>query len=64
MTTPLLPGDICIIDLPTSIYNGYEGLVQRIESDKVAVLIDKDPWEKMITMRIKDLKKTEKKARR
>ena len=57
MTKPLLPGDTCIVDLSTSIYNGYEGLVQRIESDKVALLIDHHPWEKMITMRIKDLKR-------
>ena len=56
MKKPILPGDIVIIEDNTSIYNGYEGLIQRIEMDKAAVLIDHHPWEKMITMRTKVLR--------
>ena len=56
MSKPILPGDSVIIEDGTSIYNGYEGLIQRIESDKAAVLIDHHPWEKMITMRLKTLR--------
>ena len=57
MMEAILPGDVCIVDLPSSIYHGYEGFVQRREGDKVAFLIDHHPWEKMLTMRTKDLKK-------
>ena len=45
-----------IVDDPTSIYNGYEGFIQRISDDKAAVLFDYNPWEKMVTIRLKDLK--------
>ena len=52
----MLPGTIVIVDDPTSIYNGYEGFIQRISGDKAAVLFDNLPWEKMVTIRLKDLK--------
>ena len=53
----MLPGVTVIVSNPNSIYHGYEGFVQRREGDKVAFLIDHHPWEKMLTMRTKDLKK-------
>ena len=55
---PILPGTQIVVNDVTSIYNGYEGFVQRISGDKAAVLFDDySPWEKLITMPIKILKK-------
>ena len=56
-TSPLLPGTVVVVDDQTSIYNGYEGFIQRISGDRAALLIDSHPWEKLITMPIKLLKK-------
>ena len=38
----ILPGSTVVIKNPSSIYNGYEGCVQRISGDKVAVLLDQN----------------------
>ena len=54
---PILPGTVVIVDDKTSIYNGYEGFIQRISDDRAALLIDNHPWEKLITMPLKLLKK-------
>ena len=54
---PILPGTVFFVDDQTSIYNGYEGFIQRISDDRAALLIDSHPWEKLITMPIKLLKK-------
>ena len=54
---PILPGTTVVVDDITSIYNGYEGFVQRISGDSAAVLFDHNPWEKLITFPIKLLKK-------
>jgi len=55
---PILPGSQIVVNDVTSIYNGYEGFVQRISGDKAAVLFDDySPWEKLITMPLKILKK-------
>ena len=52
----ILPGSTVIVKNITSIYNGYEGCVQRISGDKVAVLMDSHtPWDKMITFQLKEL---------
>ena len=52
----ILPGSTVIVKNPTSIYNGYEGCVQRISEEKVAVLMDQHtPWDKMITFQMKEL---------
>ena len=37
---PILPGTQIVVDDVTSIYNGYEGFIQRISGDKAAVLFD------------------------
>ena len=56
---PILPGTQIVVNDVTSIYNGYEGFVQRISGDKAAVLFDDySPWEKLVTMPIKILKKS------
>ena len=55
---PLLPGSQIVVNDVTSIYNGYEGFIQRISGDKAAVLFDDySPWEKLVTMPLKILKK-------
>ncbi len=52
----ILPGSTVIVIDTSSIYRGYEGCVQRISGDKVAVLMDgHTPWDKMITFRLSDL---------
>ena len=52
----ILPGSTVIVKNQSSIYNGYEGCVQRISGDKVAVLMDQHtPWDKMITFQLKEL---------
>ena len=52
----ILPGSTVVVKNHTSIYNGYEGCVQRISEDKVAVLMDQHtPWDKMITFQMKEL---------
>jgi hypothetical protein len=55
--SPILPGTVVVVDDQTSIYNGYEGFIQRISNDRAALLIDSHPWEKLITIPIKLLKK-------
>ena len=55
--SPILPGTVVIVDDKTSIYNGYEGFIQRISDDRAALLIDNHPWEKLITIPLKLLKK-------
>ena len=53
---PILPGTTVTVNTHESIYNGYEGFVQRISGTNAAVLFDNySPWEKMITFPIKDL---------
>ena len=52
----ILPGSTVVVKNLTSIYNGYEGCVQRISEEKVAVLMDQHtPWDKMITFQMKEL---------
>ena len=52
----ILPGSTVIVIDTSSIYRGYEGCVQRISGDKVAVLMDSHtPWDKMITFQLKEL---------
>ena len=52
----ILPGSTVVVRNLSSIYNGYEGCVQRISEDKVAVLMDSHtPWDKMITFQLKEL---------
>ena len=52
---PILPGTTITVRDPRSIYNGYTGFVQRISGDRAAVLFEGGNWDKLVTMRIKDL---------
>ena len=52
---PILPGaTVTVVDV-TSIYNGYTGFVQRISGDRAAVLFEGGNWDKLVTMRLRDL---------
>ena len=52
---PILPGTTVIVNNQESIYNGYEGFVQRISGDKAAVLFEGGNWDKLLTIPLKDL---------
>jgi len=52
---PILPGATVTVVDQRSIYNGYTGFVQRISGDKAAVLFEGGNWDKLVTLRIKDL---------
>ena len=55
---PILPGSLVTVNNLESIYNGYEGFVQRISGDKAAVLFEGGNWDKLLTLPLKDLLKT------
>ena len=55
---PILPGTTVIVSNQESIYNGYEGFVQRISGDKAAVLFEGGNWDKLLTLPLKDLIKS------
>ena len=54
-TAPILPGSTVTVADATSIYNGYTGFVQRISGDRAAVLFEGGNWDKLVTLRLKDL---------
>ena len=54
-TAPILPGATVTVVDATSIYNGYIGFVQRISGDRAAVLFEGGNWDKLVTMRLRDL---------
>ncbi len=52
----ILPGSTVIVNDDKSIYNGYEGFVQRITEDKAAVLFEGGNWDKLLTIPLRKLK--------
>ena len=54
-SAPILPGSNVTVQDVTSIYHGYTGIVQRISSDRAAVLFEGGNWDKMVTMLIRNL---------
>ncbi len=54
---PILPGTTVTVNNQESIYNGYEGFVQRISGNKAAVLFEGGNWDKLLTLPLKDLVK-------
>ena len=52
---PILPGTTVTVNNKESIYNGYEGFVQRISGNKAAVLFEGGNWDKLLTLPLKDL---------
>ena len=55
---PILPGTTVTVNNLESIYNGYEGFVQRISGDNAAVLFEGGNWDKLLTLPLKDLIKS------
>ena len=55
---PILPGTTVTVNSHESIYNGYEGFVQRISGDKAAVLFEGGNWDKLLTLPLQDLVKS------
>ncbi len=51
----ILPGSSVVVNDSYSIYNGYQGFVQRISEDKAAVLFEGGNWDKLLTFPITDL---------
>ena len=52
---PILPGATVTVVDARSIYAGYTGFVQRISGDRAAVLFEGGNWDKLVTLRLKDL---------
>ena len=52
---PILPGATVTVNNQDSIYNGYEGFVQRISGDKAAVLFEGGNWDKLVTFTLDNL---------
>ena len=50
-----LPGSTVKVSNACSIYNGYQGFVQRISGKRVAVLFEGGNWDKLVTLSIEDL---------
>ncbi len=55
-SAPILPGSTVTVADATSIYDGYTGFVQRISGDRAAILFEGGNWDKLVTLRIKDLR--------
>ena len=51
----ILPGSTVRIKDPCSIYNGYQGFVQRISGSNAAVLFEGGNWDKLVTFPLETL---------
>ena len=51
----ILPGSTVRVSDSRSIYNGYQGFVQRISGNRAAVLFEGGNWDKLVTLRLRDL---------
>jgi len=51
----IFPGSAVRVTNTNDIYYGYQGLVQRVSSGKVAVLFEGGNWDKLITFRPAEL---------
>ena len=52
---PILPGSTVTVNNCRSIYNGYQGFVQRISGNRAAVLFEGGNWDKLVTIDVSDL---------
>ena len=55
----ILPGATVRVKNPADTYYRYEGLVQRLTDDKVAVLFEGGNWDKLVTFRLSELELVE-----
>jgi hypothetical protein len=51
----ILPGSAVRVKNTDQIYYGYQGLVQRISGNKIAVLFEGGNWDKLVTFRLSEL---------
>ncbi|ELS01855.1 Protein of unknown function (DUF3252) [Xenococcus sp. PCC 7305] len=51
----ILPGATVKVKNPDDIYFNFEGLVQRIDDDRVAVLFEGGNWDKLVTFGLSEL---------
>ena len=51
----IFPGSAVRVTNINDIYYGYQGLVQRVGSGKVAVLFEGGNWDKLVTFRTAEL---------
>ena len=51
----ILPGATVTITNPDDTYYKFQGLVQRIDDSKVAVLFEGGNWDKLVTFNLSEL---------
>ena len=51
----ILPGATVKVTNPDDIYYNFQGLVQRIDDDQVAVLFEGGNWDKLVTFSLSEL---------
>ena len=51
----ILPGATVKVTNPDDIYFNFQGLVQRIDDDRVAVLFEGGNWVKLVTFSLSEL---------
>lgn len=51
----ILPGSAVRVINANDIYYGYQGLVQRISGNRVAVLFEGGNWDKLVTFRLSEI---------
>ncbi|MCU0565865.1 MAG: NAD(P)H dehydrogenase subunit NdhS [Oculatellaceae cyanobacterium Prado106] len=51
----ILPGSAVRVKNVNDIYYGYQGLVQRVASGRVAVLFEGGNWDKLVTFKLSEL---------
>lgn len=56
----ILPGAIVRVTNIDDTYYAFEGLVQRVDGNKVAVLFEGGNWDKLVTFRLAELGVVEK----
>jgi hypothetical protein len=55
MNPMLFPGSLVRVTNPADLYYGFEGQVQRISDDRVAVIFGGGNWEKIVSFRPSEL---------
>ncbi len=51
----ILPGATVKVINPDDIYYNFQGLVQRIDDNRVAVLFEGGNWDKLVTFNLSEL---------
>ncbi len=55
----ILPGTTVKVTNPDDTYYGFEGLVQRVSDNQVAVLFEGGNWDKLITFQRSELQEVQ-----